>query len=181
MTLPLVVNTIRSDGPHEALGNSFGKVRNNGTRWHKGWDLSAEPNSPVFAVADGTVVQVYANVSGFGRCILLELKNPKYKPGLNASIGIENYEKLYALYAHLSHVEVSKGDSVSETDRIGKTGMSGNAVGEPAHLHFELLLENSLATNAPRIDPGELLGYELYTCGGSGLVNQKVFGSLKGN
>jgi murein DD-endopeptidase MepM/ murein hydrolase activator NlpD len=177
MTLPLVVNKIRSDGPREALGNSFGKVRNNSTKWHKGWDLSAEPNSPVFAVADGTVVQTHANVAGFGRCILLEIDNPKYKPGLKASVGIENYAKLYALYAHLSHFDVTKGDSVRHGEQIGKTGTSGNAGGEPPHLHFELLLENSLAKRTQRVDPGELLGYELYTCGGTGLVNQEVFGS----
>ncbi|MGF6367742.1 M23 family metallopeptidase [Paraburkholderia sp. MM5482-R1] len=181
MTLPLVVNKIRSDGPHEALGNSFGKVRNSGTKWHKGWDLSAESNSPVFAVADGSVVQIHTNVSGFGRCILLEFHNPKYKPGLIASVGIENYEKLYALYAHLSQFEVSEGDSVRDGEEIGKTGTSGNAGGEPAHLHFELLLENSLAKSARRIDPGDLLGYELYTCGSTGLVNQEVFGSRKAN
>lgn len=53
MSLPLIVNKIRTDGPLEGLGNSFGKVRNNGITRHKGWDLSAEPNSPVFAVANG--------------------------------------------------------------------------------------------------------------------------------
>lgn len=179
MTLPLVVNKIRSDGPLEELSNSYGKVRNNLTKWHKGWDLLAEPNSLVFAVGDGSVVQSLNNVSGFGRCILLEFQNPKYKPGLNACVGIENYEKLYALYAHLSHSGVSKGDSVTKGETIGKSGVSGNAGGETPHLHFELLLENSLTKNAPRIDPGELLGYELYSCGSPGLVNQEAFGSCK--
>lgn len=177
MTLPLVVNKIRSDGPHEALGNSFGKVRNDGTKWHKGWDLSAEPNSPVFAVADGTVVQTHSNVPGFGRCALLEIDNPKYKPGLKASVGIENYEKLYVLYAHLSHFDIKDGDRVKHGKQIGKSGRSGNARGEPPHLHIELLLENSLSKSTQRIDPGELLGYDLYMCGGTGLVNQNVFGS----
>lgn len=175
MALPLRVNKIRSDGPHEALGNSFGPVRAHGKQWHKGWDLSAEPNSPVYAVADGIVVQRYANVSGFGRCLLLEIKNPIDRNP--AAIGVAKQSHLYALYAHLSHIDVALGEPVAEGDQLGKTGTTGNAGGEPPHLHFELLLENSLAKKTPRIDPGELLGYELYTCGGAGLVNQQVFGS----
>lgn len=177
MTLPLLVNKIRSDGPNGAVGNSFGKVRNNKTKWHKGWDLEAAVNSSVFAVAEGVVMQVHADVEGFGRCILLEIDNPRYRAGLMASFGTANHEKLYVLYAHLSRAYVVVGDEVSKGQEIGKTGISGNAGGEPPHLHIELLLDNSLARGTPRIDPGELLGYELYSCSETGLVNQELFGS----
>jgi murein DD-endopeptidase MepM/ murein hydrolase activator NlpD len=178
MTLPLVVNRIRADGPREALGNSFGKVRNQGTKWHKGWDLSAEPNSAVYAVSDGKVVQSHSNVNGYGRCILLEIDNPRFKKNLNQSVGMENLDKLYVLYAHLSHTDISSG-KVAKGDQIGKTGISGNAGGEPPHLHIEVLLANSLSRTTPRIDPGEILGYELYNCGGAAIVNQEIFGSCQ--
>ncbi|WLI90750.1 M23 family metallopeptidase [Massilia sp. R2A-15] len=180
MTLPLIVNKIRSDGPREGLSNSYGKVRNNASKWHRGWDLSAEPNSPVFAVADGVVVQSLDDVSGYGRCVVLEIKNPKFEPNSNKSFGNGNFEKLYILYAHLSQTDITDG-TVKRGEQIGKTGTSGNAGGEPPHLHIEILLENKIKKSTPRLDPGELLGYELYSCGGTGLVNQEVFGSCKAN
>jgi hypothetical protein len=108
----------------------------------------------------------------------LEIQNPKFKFNLDQSVGMENYQKLYVLYAHLSHTEVSSG-KVSKADQIGKSGVSGNAGGEPPHLHIEVLLENSLSKSTPRIDPGEILGYDLYACGADAIVNQEVFGSCK--
>jgi murein DD-endopeptidase MepM/ murein hydrolase activator NlpD len=162
LTFPLQTNRIRRDGPHEALGNSFGKVRSNFTKWHHGWDLAAPPNTPIQAVAPGKLVRRLSGVNGDGNCLVLEFDNPRYQNGLRASLGIANCEKLYALYAHLNHMSAT--GPVSQGQIIGSTGTSGNAIGEPPHLHFEILMENTLTHATPRVDPGELLGYALYQC-----------------
>jgi murein DD-endopeptidase MepM/ murein hydrolase activator NlpD len=70
--------------------------------------------------------------------------------------GIADLKTLYALYAHLSRVVIGQV--------IGSTGISGNAVGEPPHLHFEILLKNELTHQTPRVDPGDVLGYGLSQC-----------------
>lgn len=46
---------------------------------------------------------------------------------------------LYTLYGHCSEVHVHKNDSVSTAQEIGKTGMSGYAMGD--HLHFGILVQ----------------------------------------
>ncbi len=162
LRFPLQASTIRRDGPHEALGNSYGIVRNNMTKWHKGWDLAAQPNTPAYAVADGKIVQRLPDVFGYGNCIILEFENPKYNKNLRMSTGIANYEKIYALYAHLSQMGAVGPVAIGQL--VGRTGISGNAAGEPPHLHFEILLENALTHITPRVDPGELFGYGLYQC-----------------
>ncbi len=180
MTLPLLINKIRTDGPRGAIGNSFGLVRKefvNGTltpKWHRGWDLEAPPNTQVFAIADGIVVATLANVPGYGNTSLLRIRNPKYDPALEQSVGIANYPELYVLYAHLSSFERREGD-VRRGMPIARTGVSGNAAGEVPHLHIELLADSRIHHTTLRFDPGELLGYELYTCSGRGMVNQDVF------
>jgi murein DD-endopeptidase MepM/ murein hydrolase activator NlpD len=162
LRFPLDANTIRRDGPREALGNSYGKVRNDFAKWHKGWDLVAPLNTPAYAVASGKIVQRLPHVKGYGKCIILEFENPKYNNNLRMSIGLANYPKIYALYAHLD--EMGPLGPISMGQVVGRTGDSGNAAGEPPHLHFEILLENALTHTTPRVDPGELFGYGLYQC-----------------
>jgi|FEC22Drversion2_1045045.scaffolds.fasta_scaffold01356_8 murein DD-endopeptidase MepM/ murein hydrolase activator NlpD len=178
MVLPLINNQIRTDGQKGGVSNSFGKVRNNGTRVHQGWDLLAQPNSAIFSVGNGIVVQIHQNVSGYGKCILIETYNPKYNKNSNKSGDISAIEKVYVLYAHLSVVEVKQNDKVSAGQQIAKSGQTGNAGGEPPHLHIEVLLQPKIAKGTARIDPGNILGFELYSCGpGSSIVNQEIFGS----
>lgn len=178
MVLPLINNEIRTDGPKGAVSNSFGKVRNNGSKMHQGWDLKAQPNSAVFSVGKGKVVQVHSNVNGYGNCVLVETKNPKFNPKSNKSGDVSAIEKIYVLYAHLNVSEVKVGDEVSAGEQIAKSGQTGNAGGEPPHLHIEVLLQPKISKGTARIDPGNILGFELYSCGkGSSIVNQHVFGS----
>ncbi|AOY00087.1 M23 family metallopeptidase [Jeongeupia sp. USM3] len=120
---PLDSNVIRRG----SVGNTFGMVRNGGTRAHQGWDFFAPAGTPCYAVAAGKVV--FAGDRGdFGGMVVIEL----------AGLG------LYAAYAHLSRIDVKQGQAVTLGQRVGTTGCTGNAagmVGADQHLHFEIRTE----------------------------------------
>ena len=132
------------------FGGTMGTgVRSAGKRNHAGWDLYAKPGTKTFAIADGSVVHAGV-MHGYGSVLLLEFQFQG--------------RKLYGLYAHLSQVLVHLGKhgptQVREGDPIALTGTSGNAAGEPPHLHFELWTKRNVGTFPDgRISPGEVLGY----------------------
>jgi len=124
-------------------------VRSAGKRNHAGWDLYAEPNTPTFAITGGRIVQT-GTMHGYGNIVLLEF--------------IFQNRTLYALYAHLSsaafHPHHGKPVEVTEGTRVGLTGTTGNAAGEPPHLHFEIWTKRNVGHFPDgRISPGEVLGY----------------------
>lgn len=92
-----------------------------GSRWgrmHNGTDFAAPIGTPVYAPADGVVISA-AWSSGYGRLIKIQHE-----------FGIETR------YAHLSRMNVKKGQRVSRGDRIGDIGNSGRSTGP--HLHYEV-------------------------------------------
>ena len=119
---PLDSNVIR-----RGLENhTFGMVRNGGTRAHQGWDFYAEPGTPCFAIADGTIAMIYES-EAYGLVVVCSFQH--------------DGRTLYAAYCHLSKAEVKQGIVVRKGQRIGLTGNSGNAVsmrGLDQHLHFEI-------------------------------------------
>lgn len=86
-------------------------------KMHYGVDISGTGlGSPIYAVADGVVVEVgYRNTDG--NYVILEHEN-----------------NIYTQYAHLNRSIVSVGQSVSRGQKIGEMGQSGLASG--VHLHF---------------------------------------------
>jgi len=97
---------------------------------HTGVDFGVDTGTAIHAVGDGTVVHA----------------------GWDGAYGNDVVEKLadghYALYAHLSKVEVSAGQHVTADQEIGKSGATGNATGP--HLHFEIRTVDRYAAD---VDP----------------------------
>ncbi|MBE6140228.1 MAG: M23 family metallopeptidase [Firmicutes bacterium] len=86
-------------------------------KMHYGIDISGTGfRSPIFAVADATVVEVSYR-STDGNYIILQHEN-----------------NIYTQYAHLYRATVNVGDTVSRGQTIGEMGSSGLSNG--VHLHF---------------------------------------------
>lgn len=160
LAYPLERNTIR----RERRSNTFGMVRNGGTRPHQGWDLIAYPGTLCFAVADGRIK--YARYNGdYGLTVVLEF-----------SFRGRIY---YAAYCHLSVALQREELNVSRGDLIGRTGNTGNAVsmrGEDQHLHFEIRTRLRPSGGlVDRVDPATLyhvtpLGFTHYENHGARLA-----------
>lgn len=98
--------------------DSWGFPRSGG-RTHKGTDLFAAWNEPMYAVASGTVTVKTSSLGG--KTVWLTANN-----------GVAYY------YAHLSDWAVGNGQRVSQGQTIGFNGDTGNARGGAPHLHFEI-------------------------------------------
>ncbi len=86
-------------------------------RAHKGVDYGAPTGTPVRSVAQGTV-RVAGWQNGYGNVVEIDHANGKS-----------------TVYAHLSRIDVRKGQRIEQGDRIGAVGATGWATGP--HLHFE--------------------------------------------
>ena len=91
---------------------------------HQGIDFAAPIGTPLYAVANGKIIQ-YSPYAGYGNLVIIE------HPG--------NY-KTY--YAHLSayNPELSVGSEIRRGLEIGYVGSTGHSTGP--HLHFELRKNN---------------------------------------
>lgn len=85
---------------------------------HHGVDVSAAEGTPVRAMRSGRVEHAGARGS------------------YGLSIVIAHGSGVSTLYAHLSRIDVSRGERVSGRQVIGAVGRTGNATGP--HLHFEV-------------------------------------------
>ncbi|MES2184425.1 MAG: M23 family metallopeptidase [Pseudomonadota bacterium] len=86
-------------------------------RMHLGTDFAAPTGTPVRTVGDG-VVEFAGVQNGYGNVIFVRHRGDDV-----------------TVYAHLSHIDVAKGQKVSQGDKIGLVGQTGWATGP--HLHFE--------------------------------------------
>jgi murein DD-endopeptidase MepM/ murein hydrolase activator NlpD len=107
-------------GP-SSFGDDFAAPRSL-TGWHHGNDIFAPLGAPVLAITEGTLFLVGWNDVGGNR---LWLRDDQ---------GNEFY------YAHLSAFSplAVDGGRVKAGDVIGFVGATGDAVGTPPHLHFEI-------------------------------------------
>ncbi|PRY94106.1 M23 family metallopeptidase [Donghicola tyrosinivorans] len=92
--------------------------KNGSRRMHFGVDFAAAYGTPLYATGDGVVIHAGWS-SGYGRLVKIQ-----------HDFGIETR------FAHLSKINVTKGQRVSRGDRIGDMGASGRVTG--THLHYEV-------------------------------------------
>jgi murein DD-endopeptidase MepM/ murein hydrolase activator NlpD len=140
------------------VSGTFGCVRDDGWRLHKGLDIRSiqrdrygEPTDPVKATADGVVVYINnrPSLSNYGNYIVIRHI-------------IEGME-IYSLYAHLSRIQpgLQPGQPVKTGQVIaimGRTSNTSEHIGKDrAHVHFELNLFNNERFDAwfRKSSPGE--------------------------
>src|SRR5699024_6866088 len=95
-----------------------------GHRWgrlHAGIDFGTPIGTPVKASASGSV-RTTGTMSGYGTTIMVD--------------HYVNGQVYTTLYAHLSSISVSPGQTVKQGQVIGNTGNTGRSTGP--HLHFEI-------------------------------------------
>ena len=106
-------------------------------REHSGFDITADFGTEVKSITSGIVLEV-----GFDGTII-EGKD-FFNTGYGNKIEILSPDGRRILYGHLSMILVEKGQKVSNSTIIGKTGCSGGS--RVPHLHIEIRKENTEKT-----------------------------------
>lgn len=112
------------------VGSDFGERRppstkggKTGSRYHRGVDIKATVGTPLYAAADGQVIQA-GWAGGGGNTVIVE-------HGFNSSS-----KKVQTVYMHMSKIDVKVGQSVTKGQKLGAAGNTGNSGG--AHLHYSV-------------------------------------------
>lgn len=88
--------------------------------YHKAIDIANKGGGPILAADGGRVIMAgWPDNSGYGNRIMIDHGNG-----------------YVTLYAHLSRISVTSGQSVNRGDTIGYMGSTGRSTG--THLHFEI-------------------------------------------
>jgi murein DD-endopeptidase MepM/ murein hydrolase activator NlpD len=104
------------------------------TGYHVACDIANGSLPPIFSAQSGTVAAVYRySVSGYGLAVVVDHGNG-----------------LQTLYAHMSEIYVSAGQSLNQGQSVGRMGCTGYCTG--AHLHFEVR-QNGVKQNPLRYLP----------------------------
>lgn len=108
------------------LEGGFGGRRNpfggGGYEFHSGQDIEAAPGAPVVSGASGRVSFVGWQ-NGYGQLVVVD-----HGGGLTTR------------YGHLSHIDVSLGQSVARGELVGRVGSTGRSTGP--HLHYEVRIND---------------------------------------
>lgn len=97
------------------------KTQGNHDRYHA-MDIGAPTGTPIWAMADGRVIVAKSPLG--------------YNGGYGGMVVIQHNNGTQTLYAHMSKLEVSAGQTVKQGTEIGKVGETGHATGP--HLHVEI-------------------------------------------
>ena len=89
-------------------------------KFHEGIDFTAPRGTPVYATGDGVIVRIQYLRTGYGKNIIID-------HGFGYS----------SLYAHLSSINVKRGQKIKRGQVIGKVGSSGKSTAP--HLHYEVI------------------------------------------
>jgi murein DD-endopeptidase MepM/ murein hydrolase activator NlpD len=89
-------------------------------KMHWGMDFSAPTGTEIFATGDGLISKVVNSRRGYGKHVIID-HGYGYK----------------TLYAHMSSIDVKRGQKVKRGDVIGLVGNTGTSNGP--HLHYEVI------------------------------------------
>ena len=90
---------------------------------HSGVDLTAPTGTIVYSTGDGTIIRAGYSGGGYGKHIIVD-HGFGYK----------------TVYAHLSKVDVKRGQKIKRGDNIGEVGNTGRSTAP--HLHYEVRYKN---------------------------------------
>jgi murein DD-endopeptidase MepM/ murein hydrolase activator NlpD len=99
----------------------IGGIKTQGIHGHNGVDLASSYGTNIMASADGEVIVA---------------KSGGWNGGYGSYIVISHDNGTQTLYGHLSSVNVSVGETVTQGQIIGRMGSTGESTG--VHLHFEV-------------------------------------------
>lgn len=108
--------------------------------FHGGVDFGCTPRDNIMAVKSGKVVEAIHSNAGYGNYVTLQ-----------------HADNEFSRYAHMSLLNVSLADNVSQGQAVGKCGTTGSSTGN--HLHLEHLTELGQA-HQDKIDPLKTLGLD---------------------
>lgn len=92
-------------------------------KMHTGIDLTAPTGTPIYATGDGKVIKANYATGGYGKRVIID-----------HGFGFKT------LYAHMSKIEVKKGQKIKRGDKIGEVGNTGRSTAP--HLHYEVRKNN---------------------------------------
>jgi murein DD-endopeptidase MepM/ murein hydrolase activator NlpD len=115
---------------------------------HDGVDLGAARNTPIKAVAAGTVIRVVCNAST-NNC---DVDGSRNISGCGWYAEIQHAGRIVTRYCHMvRRPSVQVGQTVARGQIIGYVGTSGSSSGP--HLHFEVHLNAPPANHANAVNP----------------------------
>lgn len=85
--------------------------------YHVGLDIAANTGTTIVASHNGEIIEA-GTIGTYGKCIMIK------------------QDELITVYAHCSKINVKKGETIKQGEKIGEVGMTGNATGP--HVHFEV-------------------------------------------
>lgn len=88
-------------------------------RMHDGIDIAATTGTAVNSARSGHVLYAGNRIPGYGNLVI-----------------VKHADSFSTVYAHLSKIEVRKGQFVTRGQRVGRVGRTGRATAP--HLHFEV-------------------------------------------
>lgn len=116
------------------ISSKFGRryMRGRGQHFHEGIDIAARKGTPVKASRSGHVVYATNRIGGYGNMVI-----------------VQHADTFSTVYAHLTKIQVRKGQFVTRGQLVGTVGRTGRSTGH--HLHFEV------RTKRQPVDPMPLL------------------------
>lgn len=115
-----------------------------GYNFHNGIDIAGPPGQPIYAAADGDVIDTDQSNADFGNWVALQ----------SAIVTPQGSANIVTLYGHMQTFKVTVGQHLSQGDLIGYEGNTGNTTRllygpeRGYHLHFGVYDANGFGVSA---------------------------------